>query len=78
MRDHSFAMLINGQRVTTEKTFPVINPEGAPPGDAVQWPTWYRFLIGVFDDPNKPFNPPVKVSRGWAVQPTDAPAEFRV
>ncbi len=27
MKDQSFAMLINGQRITTEKTFPVINPE---------------------------------------------------
>ena len=27
MIDEPLAMLINGQRVTTEKTFPVINPE---------------------------------------------------
>jgi acyl-CoA reductase-like NAD-dependent aldehyde dehydrogenase len=27
MKDQTFAMLINGQRITTEKTFPVINPE---------------------------------------------------
>ncbi len=45
-------------------SLPVTSPAGAEPGDIAQWPTWYRFFMGVFDDMNRPFMPMLKVSRG--------------